>query len=73
MPSLRRTNIYNIASEHLLKKNKSKQIKKLVKVRDTWDIFGQLLYLKARKQVCYALLPKPPYFAHPDVSFTRKK
>ena len=77
--ALKRATIHNFASENLLKKNKSKQIKELVNVISTQDMFMRLFYLSLRKEIDlntafhYSILPKPPCFAHPDRSLRGSK
>ena len=67
------------STENLLKKDKSKQVKEIVNVRGTRDMFGRLLYLLVRKEFDlntlfhYPILPEPPYFTHPDGSLREGK
>ena len=76
---LKRASIHNFAPENLLKKNKSKQIKELVNVRGTLDMFGRLFYLAVRKEMdlntafLYPILPEPPCFAYSDGSLKETK
>ena len=46
---LKRVTIHNFASENLLKKSKSKQVKELVNVRGTRDMSGDFLFGSEKK------------------------
>ena len=63
-----RYDLGNIKStENLLKKDKSKQVKEIVNVRGTRDMFSLNTVFH------YPILPEPPYFAHPDGSLREGK
>ena len=55
------------STENLLKKDKSKQVKEIVNVRGTRDMFSLNTVFH------YPILPEPPYFAHPDGSLREGK
>ena len=73
---LKRAIIHNVVSENLFKKNKSRQIKELVNVRGTRDMFGQFLYLAVRKEIDLNTVfhySEPPCFADSNRSFPESK
>ena len=71
---IKKSKIWNFATENFSKKNETTQASKIQQAKGTRDIFCRLLFLAITKQIdvkrifAYFLVPAPPCFCHADGS-----